>query len=112
MHKDHDNFVEAICATKKIRLIFFDNDKHLTAKTVVPLDYVPGQRATDLSSCYQFWDFEVGAHGTPLMLQPEQIQSMEVDKETFNPEDFVNAFAYERKGWRHFFIQRNWGLDK
>jgi len=111
MHKDHDNFIEAISKTKKIRLIFFDNNKHLTVKTVVPLDYNPGKRAIDLSNCYQFWDFEMGDNGTPLMLRSEQIQGMEVDKETFNPEDFVNAFADEEKKWRHFFIHRNWGPD-
>jgi hypothetical protein len=110
MHKDHDNFVDAIDKKRRIRLIFSDNNKHLQAKTVVPLDYSPGNRETDKSDFYHFWDFEVGANGTPLILLPEQIQDMDVDKDTFDPTEFVDALGGEQRQWRHFFIKRNWGM--
>ncbi len=110
MHRDHDNFVQAIKKKRKIRLIFLDNDNHVQAKTVVPLDYSPGNRETDKSDFYHFWDFEIGANGTPLIFLPGQIEGMEIDKGTFDPEEFIDVFNGTQKQWRRFFVKRDWGM--
>ncbi len=111
MHRDHKVFEKAIKEQRKIRLIFLDNDKHLQAFSVIPLDYNPGRRATDKSSCYHFWDLKVGTGGSPLMVLTEQIQHMEMDPETFAADDFVKVVWKDKQHRRQLFIKRDWGMN-
>ena len=112
MHQDHDVFVTAIKEQRKVRLMFSDNDGHWQGMSVVPLDYNPGRRTSDKSSCYQFWDFKIGANGTPLALFTSQIKSMEMDAETFNSDDFIKVvLGGSKEQHREFYIKRDWGLN-
>lgn len=108
MHRDHDIFVKAIRDRTKIRLIYYDGPLYqdFQAKSVVPMDYNPGRRITDKSGSYQFWDFEEGTKGSRLVLRPDQIKSMSLDKMTFEPSEFMRR---NRKKWRRWFVKRDWG---
>lgn len=112
MHRDHDVFVQAIRDRIKIRLIYYDGPfcRSFHAKSVVPMDYNPGQRITDESDSYQFWDFEEGTKGSHLLLKPNQIESMKLDKETFEPAEIRKRLPLEdKKQWRRWFLKRDWG---
>ena len=109
MNAYHGIFLQAIEEKKKIRLLFLDNTGRIEAKLLIPLDYNPGLRATDKSDCYYFWDSEVGAGGSPLMLLSNQIKEIYLDTDAFDPADFVDISKNEKKLWRSFFVKRNWG---
>lgn len=108
MHRDHDIFVKAIRDRTKIRLIYYDGPfcRGFHAESVVPMDYNPGRRITDKSDSYSFWDFEESTNGSHLVLKPNQIESMKLDKETFEPSEFMRR---NRKKWRRWFVKRDWG---
>ena len=115
MHRDHNNFVRAIKDRRKIRLIYSSEDDDIQAKLSAPMDYStklsapmdyhPDRRATDKSDCYHFWDFEEGDNGAPLILEPDKIISMNLDKRTFDPSDFV-TWDVRKLPW---FLKRDWG---
>lgn len=118
MHRDHNIFVQAIKDRRKIRLIYSSeaSDTCLfqaklsapmdySTKLSAPMDYHPDRRATDKSDCYYFWDFGESNNGTPLILEPDKIISMDLDKETFDPSDFVTWDVRELP----WFLKRDWG---
>lgn len=105
MHRDYNNFVRAIKDRRKIRLIYSSEDDDIQAKLSAPMDYHPDRRATDKSDCYYFWDFEEGDNGAPLILEPDKIISMNLDKRTFDPSDFV-TWDVKELPW---FLKRDWG---
>jgi len=108
MHRDHNNFIRAIKDRRKIRLIYSsedDDSSFFQAKLSAPIDYHPDRRATDKSDCYYFWDFEESNNGNPLILEPDKIISMDLDKETFDPSDFV-TWDVREVPW---FLKRDWG---
>ena len=118
MHRDHDIFVKAIRDRTKIRLIYYDGPfcRSFHAKSVVPMDYNPGRHITDESNSYHFWDFdfeegtEEGTNSAHLVLKPNQIESMRLDKETFEPAELRKRLPLEdRKQWRRWFLKRDWG---
>jgi len=116
MHRDHDIFVKAIRDRIKIRLIYYDDPfcRGFHAMSVVPMDYSPGQRITDESDSYHFWDFdfEEGTNGTHLVLKPNQIKSMKLDKETFEPAELRKRLSpKDREQWRRWFLKRDWGPE-
>ena len=103
MHGHHDIFVRGIVETKKITLTFFDEESQRNVrKCCIPVDYSPGRRKKDKSPLYYFWDFENSQNDYLLSLPPENIVSMEVDDEIFNPKDFV---TFWKKIW---YIKRDW----
>jgi hypothetical protein len=118
MHRDHNIFVQAIKDRRKIRLIYSSEagdtclfqaklsaPMDYSTKLSAPMDYHPDHRATDKSDCYYFWDFEESNNGDPLILEPDKIISMDLDKETFEPSDFVTWDVRELP----WFLKRDWG---
>ena len=105
MHRDHNIFVQAIKDTIKIRLTFFDEDGIFQAKLAIPLDYNPCRRANDESDSYHFLVFEEGNNSAALILHPKRIISMMLNKETFDPSEFVTR-KVKKKKW---FLERDWG---
>ena len=109
MHPNHDIFLQAIKNKTKIRLLFIDNKGAMEARLLIPLDYNPGRRTTDKSDCYYFWDSDIGAGGSPLAFLSNQIHTMELDAERFDPADFIDIAKDTNKLMRSFFVKRNWG---
>lgn len=111
MHRDHDIFVQAINERIKIRLIYYDEPfcRGFCAKSVVPTDYYPGKRVTDESESYHFWDFdfEESTNGAHLVLKPNQIEKMRLDKETFEPAE-LEFMKWDRAERRQWFLKRDW----
>jgi hypothetical protein len=107
MHRDHNIFLLAIKERRKIRLVYFGEEDNSSPqdKLIAPMDYHLGHRATDKSDYYYFWDFEEISDGVPLILEPNKIISMNLDKETFDPLDFVSWDVSELP----WFVKRDWG---
>ncbi|MCK4751838.1 MAG: hypothetical protein KAS75_00225 [Planctomycetes bacterium] len=106
MHRHHDIFVRAIKEKKKIRLFYATNDSSFPVKICIPIDYNPGERTDDKSDYYHFWDFDTGANKDPLALNSKQIEGMYLDKESFDPMEFI---TWKRNKYRQWFVTRNWG---
>jgi hypothetical protein len=107
MHKDHAAFVQGIHAMKKLRLIFFSKeDNSRLERMCAPMDFGASRRAkSNLSSRYHFWDFDSDTESHTLSLLPEQVISMGLGDDGFDPADFV-TWDTKAKPW---FIARNWG---
>ena len=106
MHRDHEIFVQAIQDKRKVKVTFFsDNDACNRVNLYAPMDFEQCDIEGVKSSRYYFWDFEKGTNGAPQILQPNQIVSMTLDKEAFNPTEFV-TWDLEELPW---FLERDWG---
>ena len=105
MHCDHDIFTQAIKEKRKVKVAFLsDEDGCSQVKLCAPVDFEPCGVIGEESSRYYFWDFEKGTNGAPLILEPNQISSVKLHKETFNPAKFV-TWDLEELPW---FLERDW----
>ena len=98
-----DRFIQAIHDKKKVRVTFFseEDEKHIT-RLCAPMDYGPGRKMRDQRDRYWLWDYESDTGVHPLPLKEEQIQSMVVLEDQFDPAEFV-------KWSPAWFIKRDWG---
>ncbi|PLS85451.1 MAG: hypothetical protein CYG60_12565 [Actinobacteria bacterium] len=84
-------------------LAFFSKeDKTQLYRTCAPMDFGPSRRARNPVDRYHFWDYDsdVGRH--TLSLLPEQVVSMQLTDEYFEPGEFVTWNA-------QWFLPRDWG---
>jgi hypothetical protein len=103
MHKDHEVFIDSLEARQKVTLTFYSQDDgHNLVRTCAPMDFGPTRIAKDNFDRYHFWDYDSDEGRHPLMLLPDQIVSITVLEETFNPDEFVTWDP----GWHH---PRDWG---
>lgn len=100
MNKD---FLDAIHAKRKIRLSFHSKEDGRTlVRTCAPMDFGPSRRAHDKSDRFHFWDYDSDTARHTLSLLPQQIVSIEVLSEEFDPADFVS--------WEpNWLVARDWG---
>lgn len=98
------SFVQAIHDKKMIELAFFSKeDGRILIRKCAPMDLGPSRRAHDQSDRIHVWDYESDTVNHTLSLKPEQISSIRVLDETFEPGDFV-------KWTPRWFVRRNWGM--
>lgn len=99
----YEEFIDAIHNKKKIRVTFYSKkDETYVTRLCAPMDFGPHARFPDKGDRYHIWDYEgsSGPHQAPL--DPEQIQSIDVLDEEFDPSEFVT--------WEtNWFIPRDWG---
>lgn len=99
-----ESFIAAIHSKNKARVTFYSKEdgKNLT-RVCAPMDYGPSRRAHNKDDRFHSWDFESDQKNHVLSLLPEQVVSIEVLEEEFDPVDFVT--------WQpNWFIERNWGV--
>ncbi|HEX4418367.1 MAG TPA: dihydrofolate reductase family protein [Kofleriaceae bacterium] len=90
MHKDHATFIQALHATRTLRVCFIaKKDNIQRTRTCAPLDFGPDRRAKDQSNRYHFWDYDSDDGPHSLSVLPEQIVSMVIAGHIFNPVDIV-----------------------
>lgn len=100
-----DKFINAIHSKNKILLHFFSKeDGAVISRKCAPMDFGPSRRAHDKSDRFHFWDYESDTRNHTLSLLPNQIQSMEVLDENFEPSEFV-TWDTSRNMW---FVSRDW----
>lgn len=105
MHRDHDIFVQAIKEKRKIWLTFFNKaDGDTQVRLSIPMDYEP-HGIEEETSRYYLWDTDKSINGSFIILFPNNIVSMKLDKGTFDPAAFI-TWDLEELPW---FLKRNWG---
>ena len=97
------SFVGAIHSKNKVILTFHSKeDGHSLTRTCAPMDYGPSTRAHNKSDRFHFWDYDSDTAKHTLSLLPEQVISIEVLPETFDPAEFVT--------WQtNWIVKRDWG---
>lgn len=107
MHSDHQTFVQAIHAKKKLKLTFFSKeDRTYLARICAPMDFGQSRRAKDKSERYHFWDYESDTRNHTLSLLPEQVSKIEHTEDHFEPIEFI-TWDVNKSRW---FLQRDWGI--
>lgn len=98
-----DKFIAAIHSKNKIRVNFFSKeDGHTLSRACAPMDLGPSRRAADKNDRFHMWDYESDTRNHTLSLLPDQIQSIEVLPEHFDPAEFIT--------WQtNWFVPRDWG---
>ena len=98
-----EEFIDAIHQKKKIIVTFFSKkDEVIVVRTCAPMDFGPHKRFPDKGDRYQVWDYDGSSGPHPAPLDPDQVQSIEVMDEEFDPSEFVT--------WdTDWIIQRDWG---
>ena len=100
-----DTFIEAIHAKRKLRLTFYSQeDGRNLVRTCAPMDYGPSRRAKDKSDRYHLWDYDSDTKHHTLSLLPQQVVSIEMLSDTFDPAEFI-TWNTSASPW---FVQRNW----
>lgn len=100
------DFVAAIHSKNKIRLTFYSRrDGSQIVRTCAPMDFGPSRRATNKEARYHLWDYDSDTKSHTLSLLPNQVVSMQVLPETFDPAGFV-TWSTTTSPW---FVARNWG---
>lgn len=99
-------FLQAIDSKNKIRLRFYSKeDGRVLQRTCAPMDYGPSRRAADKHDRFHLWDYDSDTKTHVLSLNPEQIQSLEILAEIFDPAEFI-TWDTKKSPWFH---PRNWG---
>lgn len=101
-----EDFVAAIQSMNKIRLTFYSKDDGgQIIRTCAPMDYGPSRRAVNKNDRFHLWDYDSDTKSHTLSLLPEQIHSIEVLPEHFDPAGFV-TWDTNSSTW---FVSRDWG---
>jgi hypothetical protein len=103
----HAQFVAAIHAKNKIRLTFFSKEdgSHLL-RLCAPMDYGPKRKAKDQSDRFHMWDYDSDSGSHTLSLLPDQVVSIVVLLDLFDPSEFI-TWDTQASPW---FVARNWGV--
>ena len=103
----HTIFIDALHEKKKLKVVFIAlSDNQQRIRTCAPLDYGTLKKVNDMRSKYQFWDYCDGGSSNPhfVALLPEQILSIELTGELFEPGDFIH-WSIRSNPWQ---VSRNW----
>ena len=102
-----EQFINAIHARRKIRLTFYSKeDVGVLIRTCAPMDFGPSRRAKEKNNRFHVWDYDSDTRTHTLSLNPEQIVSIEVLEENFEPSEFI-TWDTSKSTW---FVKRDWGL--
>ncbi len=99
-----DKFIGAIHSKNKIQLTFHSKKDGCTlTRTCAPMDYGSSSRAHDKSDRFHTWDYDSDKERHTLSLLPNQVISIEILPQTFDPAEFVT--------WKpSWIVKRDWGV--
>ena len=98
-----DKFIAAIHSKSKIRVTFFSKeDRRNIVRLCAPMDFGPSRRAADKSDRFHMWDYESDKKNHTLSLIPNQVVSIDVLDQNFDPAEFITWST-------DWFVQRDWG---
>ena len=105
MLSNHNDLIAAIHARQMVLVTWPSQEDGglILQRACAPMDFGPSRRTKDGLDRYHFWDYDSDS-GTPhpLSLLPEQISSVEVLNETFDPAGFVTwptDWHVQRTSW-------------
>lgn len=95
-------FITAIHGKKKVKITFDSKEKGIITRKCVPFDYGPSRKYNDGRDRYHFYDLDSPEGNHNLSILPEQLITIELLNETFEPSDYVT--------WRpNWIVKRDWG---
>ena len=98
----HNKFLEAINKMKKVKVVVNSFEKGRIERTCVPFDYGPSRKFKDGGNRYHLYDLDSPDGSHNLSILPNQLVSVEIMADVFNPADYV-------KWTPRWFFPRNWG---
>ena len=106
---NHKEFVNAIHSKSKVYVTFFSKeDDRVIERMCAPMDYGPSKRRGQIidggKNKYQLWDYDSDTKQHVLPLKSQNIRSLDVVSEKFNPRNDFD-FDIDTVEW---FIPRNW----
>jgi hypothetical protein len=105
MHADHQTFLDAIAARRRLSVQFSSRKENRErVRVCAPLDLGPLRGAIDGIDRYQFWDLQAKHKPYNLALVEQDIVKMTMLEETFEPADII-TWAFKPGAWR---IPRDW----
>lgn len=105
MHPDHQVFLDAIAAKRRLSVRFTSRKVgREMVRVCAPLDYGPLRGSTDSEPRYQFWDLEGKKKPLNIPLVASEIVSMTPLEETFDPAAII-TWAFKPGAWQ---IPRDW----
>lgn len=94
MIANHSDFLDAIRGHKIVRIVFYSIPDHgLVDRECAPLNYAPAPDDTDPCNRYWVWDWACTAGANPLRLLPEQITSLVMLGNDFDPASIPETVA-------------------
>jgi len=100
-------FVEAIHSKRKVLITFYSKeDAGVLRRICAPMDFGPSRRARVKNNRFHLWDYESDTGQHALSLNPEQIITIELLPDTFDPAEFVSWNTSKHK----WFVARDWGM--
>jgi hypothetical protein len=106
MHADHQVFLDAIAAKRRLSVQFFHRKENRElVRVCAPLDLGPLRGAPDGIERYQFWDLEAKHKPYNVAVVEADIVKMTALDETFEPADII-TWAFKPGAWH---IPRDWG---
>ncbi len=101
-----EKFLQAIDSKLKVNITFNSKEKGQITRVCIPFDFGASQKvdAIDKTEKYHLWDLNSpdGPHNLPL--NPDQVISIEVLNETFDPAEYVK--------WQPKWVyKRDWGMQ-
>ena len=105
MHADHQVFLDALHAKRRLSLRFFSKkDGRERTCVCAPLDYGPLRGAADAIDHYQLWDLEGKRKPFNIAAVASDIVSMTTLAETFDPAAII-TWTFKPNAWR---VPRDW----
>lgn len=99
----YDDFISAIHSKSFLSITFNSGEKGVITRKCVPFDYGVGRRYKDAIERYHFLDIDSPDGSHNLSIKPEQIVTLEILDENFDPADYIK--------WQpNWIIKRDWGI--
>lgn len=106
-HLNHEVFISAIHSKQKVQVTFFSKkDEMYVTRKCVPLDFGPKAREKSQVDRYHLWDFLSPSAPHVESLEADQIRSISLVEESFDPGAIVRTFHNWTSKWH---IRRDWG---
>ena len=105
MHADHQVFLDAIAAKRRLSVRFISpKEGRELVRICAPLDLGPLRGSTDPEPRYQLWDLEAKRKPKNIPLRASEIVGMTMLEETFDPAEII-TWAFKPGAWA---LPRDW----
>jgi len=105
MHKDYESFLKAIQQKRYVEVTFDSKEKGRIKRKCIPFDYAISRRYKDGLVRFHFYDLESPDGNHNLSVLSEQLISLTILDQIFDPSDYV-IWDTQKTKWT---IPRDWG---
>jgi len=103
MEKHYEVLIKAINNKVVVSLCFDSKEKGKITRQCIPFDYGPSRKYKDGQDRFHFYDLDSPDGNHNLSILPEQINSIQLTNNSFDPKDYVT--------WKpNWIVRRDWGI--